>query len=178
MQMRPEVQLAAMIKALTDVVIPSVPKENKLAVEQASLVVGMLKLMQDQLPIQFRFDRDELRRLVDTAARLAAVRTTDAATSAAIEHVGVPCDRAAGVLERSQAGPQDLHASILEMRTALCALIDVAANSADIGGRDQIESILMSMSREQLLRDRALMKPQRWEPNPASLPDIGCLISS
>lgn len=176
MQMRPEVQIKAMIKALTDVVIPAVPQENKLAMEQANLVVGMLNLMQVQLPLQFRFDRDELLRLVNTAARLNALRTTDAAMAAAIDGVDGPCGRAADVLARCQFGPQDLYAAILALRAAFCALVDASANSADDDGRRQVEAILMSMSKEQLLRDRALMKPQRWEPDPAAVPDIEALL--
>jgi hypothetical protein len=178
MQMRPEVQIAAMIKAMTDVIIPAVPQTNKLAVEQAQLVVGMLTLMQSQLPVQFRFDRDELRRLVDTAGRLTALETTDSATSAAIEGVDGPRGRAADVLERCQAGPDELYSAIREMRAALCALVDASAASEDVRGRDRIEAILLAMSKEQLLRDRALMKPQRWEPDPAALPDIETLIGS
>lgn len=178
MQMRPEVQIAAMIKALTDVIIPAVPPENKLAVEQANLVVGMLKLMKVQLPVQFRFDRDELQRLVATVDSVNAVGTRDADTAAAIERIGEQRRRANDVLERCQAAPDELYASILALRAALCALIDVAAGSSDAVAREQIETALMAMSKEQLLRDRALMKPQRWEPDPAAVPDIEALLGS
>lgn len=177
MQMRPEVQIAAMMKALADVVIPALPPENKLAVEQANLVVGMLNLMKLQLPVQFRFDRDELQRLVETADSLNAVATSDAGTAAAIERIGEPRQRARGALERCQAGPDELYASILELRAALCELVDVCAGSADAAARERIETVLMSMSKAQLLRDRALMKPQRWEPDPAAVPDIETLLA-
>ncbi|EPZ16239.1 hypothetical protein M622_13505 [Thauera terpenica 58Eu] len=176
MQMRPEVQLAAMIKAMSDVIIPALPQGNMLAVEQANLVVGMLNLMQTQLPVQFRFDRDELQRLVEAAQQLKAVGTEDRVTAAGLEQVAVPCARATEVLERCKAGPDELYAAILQLRGALCALVDASATSADIGARECIESILLAMSKEQLLRDRALMKPQRWEPDPAAVPDIDTLV--
>lgn len=178
MQMRPEVQIAAMIKALTDVIIPAVPRENRLATEQAGLVVGMLNLMRFQLPLQFRFDRDELRRLVDAADDVDAEGSTDAGTAAAIERLGEPRRRAADVLECCQGEPAELYAAILEMRSALCALVDASAGSADIGGRERIEAILLSMSKAQLLRDRALVKLQRWEPDPDAVPEIGTLIGN
>jgi len=176
MQMRPEVQIAAMIKALTDVIIPAVPQENKLAMEQAGLVVGMLKLMQFQLPLQFRFDRDELQRLVEAGMQLQAQETKDGATAAAMAAVAGPAARATDVLERCKAGPDELYASILELRAVLCALVDASAGSEDVGSRERIEAILLAMSREQLLRDRAVMKPQCWEPDPAAVPDIETLI--
>ncbi|MDY0046080.1 MAG: hypothetical protein RBS10_01550 [Thauera propionica] len=176
MQMRPEVQIAAMIKAMSDVIIPALPQANKLAVEQANLVVGMLNLMQAQLPMQFRFDRDELQRLVEVAQQLKAVGTEDRATAAGLEHVAGPCARGTEILERCKAGPDELYAAILAMRAALCALVDTAAASADSAARERIEAILLAMSKEQLLRDRALMKPQRWEPDPAAVPDIETLV--
>ena len=64
MQLRYEIALAAMMKSMTDVVIPAVDGKNDLAVQQANLVVGLLNLLAQQLPQQFRFDRDELQRLL------------------------------------------------------------------------------------------------------------------
>ena len=93
MQMRPEVQIAAMIKAMKDVVIPAVAGTNKLAEEQAKLVVGMLSLMAYQLPLQFRFDRDELARLVETSAALREVQASKPSARAAC---GALVERAAG----------------------------------------------------------------------------------
>ena len=42
MQMRPDIQIQSMIKALTDVVLPAVDADNKLAHEQTRLVIGLL----------------------------------------------------------------------------------------------------------------------------------------
>jgi hypothetical protein len=176
MQMRPEIQIRSMIKALTEVVIPAVSSDNKLAVEQAQLVVGMLKLMQAQIPLQFRFDVDELRRLVDTAGTLGAMEATEDGACVALAGVAQARDRAADILSRCGADPGELHAEIMRMRASLCTLVDACAAGGRTDERARIEAVLLAMSKEQLLRDRVLMKPQAWEPDAAALPDIEALI--
>ena len=70
MQMRPDPQIKSVIKAMNDVVLPAVDPQNKLAQEQVRLCMGLLGLMAKQLPLQFRFDCDELARLSAYSAEL------------------------------------------------------------------------------------------------------------
>ncbi|TVT48698.1 MAG: hypothetical protein FHP92_17680 [Denitromonas halophila] len=177
MQMRPEVQIAAMIKALTDVVIPAVPPSNKLAAEQAQLVVGMLHLMAAQLPVQFRFDRDELGRLLEAASELSSLAVADEAPRAALAELDRQRTEAMAVLEACRGEPAQLQASVASLRTSMCSLVDSFAASEDVVSRERVETALFAMSKAQLLRDRALMKPQRWEPDPAAVPDITSLLA-
>jgi hypothetical protein len=175
MQMRPEVQIAAMIKAMKDVVIPAVAGTNKLAEEQAKLVVGMLNLMAHQLPLQFRFDRDELARLVDTCAAIKAVATSGAAASAARGALIERTAEARQVLEQCRRDPDELRRSVHALRAAICDTVDAFAQTGE-AAQLEVERIVLAMSAEQLLRDRSLVKPQGWEPDPAAVPDIGVLI--
>lgn len=176
--MRPDIQIATMLKALADVVIPAIPEENRLAVEQARLIAGMLTLMQFQLPRQFRFDCDELQRLRTVTDDLIAMPTADRAIAEAIETLQSPSHRARDVLARCQGDPSEPYTVILALRSALCDLVDAAADSADHASRDRIEASIRAMSAQQLQRDRALMKLQSWEPDPAALPDIDTLLAS
>lgn len=175
MQMRPEVQIAAMIKAMKDVVIPAVAGTNKLAEEQAKLVVGMLSLMAQQLSVQFRFDRDELARLVQAGAALKEVQATEptarVATGALIERAA----EAEQVLEQCRRDPDDLRRSVHAMRAAICDVVEAFAQSGS-DEQQKVERIVLAMSAEQLLRDRSLVKLQGWEPDPAAVPDIESLI--
>lgn len=84
MQMRPQIQLQAVIKALSDVVLAAIDPDNKLAIEQGKLSIGLLALLAQQLPMQFTFDRDELARLIATAGTLATDAQGGAGTQAAV----------------------------------------------------------------------------------------------
>jgi len=175
MQMRPEVQIAAMIKAMKDVVIPAVAGTNKLAEEQAKLVVGMLGLMAHQLPLQFRFDRDELTRLVQASAAMKDVHATAPSARAACGALIERTAEAEQVLDQCRRDPDDLRRSVHAMRAAICDVVDAFAQS---GSDDQqkVERVVLAMSAEQLLRDRSLVKLQGWEPDPAAVPEIESLI--
>lgn len=43
-----ELRLSAMLRAMQNIVLPAIPADNQLAIEQASLIIGNLVLLQDQ----------------------------------------------------------------------------------------------------------------------------------
>jgi len=174
-QLRPDAQLKTMIKAMTDVIIPALDGSNQLAMEQSRLVVGMMILMERQLPLQFRFDRDELARLIETAHDLVAL--AGAEREGGLERARCT---AAAVLDRCQAGPDDLHLAVRDMRVAICDTIDRMNDPgahADATLIAACDAIVLRMSQQQLLRDRVLLLPQGWELQPDALPDIETLIA-
>lgn len=177
MQMRPEIQITSVIKAVKDVLIPAIDPNNKLAVEQAQLVIGLLSLLASQLPVQFRFDRDELARLLATAESLGQIQTGNSVVTSAMDELANSRTAAASVFERCQLDPAELVGSVRELREMVGAVISAVAGTDDIDAQLRIEKIVLEMSKAQLLRDRSLMKPQGWEPDPAALPGIEELLA-
>ena len=177
MQMRPEIQITSMIKAMKDVVIPALAGSNKLATEQAQLVMGLLSLMSSQLPVQFRFDRDELARLVEHTEALQSIPANDAATAAAIKMMNAHRHEAVDVLDQCRRDPADLNRSIRDLRQSVSNLITTLAKTDDLESQLRVEKIVLELSKGQLLRDRSLLKLQGWEPNPAAVPDITTLVA-
>lgn len=176
MQMRPEIQISSIIKALSDVVMPAIDPANNLALEQSQLILGLLQLLRSQLPVQFRFDRDELRRLSVCASTLGAAASQAPAVRAAIDELSRSNAAAGLVLERCALDPAVLTASVRELRSAVGALVTAAAGTDEQDLQLWIEKIVLAMSKEQLLRDRTLMKAQGFEPDPAALPDLATLL--
>ncbi|MCK9285646.1 MAG: hypothetical protein M0P39_15350 [Rhodocyclaceae bacterium] len=178
MQLRSEIKLASMIKAMKDVVIPSIDAKNDLAIQQAHLIVGLLNLMVHQLPVQFRFDRDELKRLIDCAQGLSGLSTDDPSIGEANKTLGTRCAAAAAVLERCAGDPAELTAAVRDLREATGELMAAAASGRDTAALGVVEKAVLSLSREQLLRDRSLMLPQGWEPDPTLIPEIQSLLQA
>jgi hypothetical protein len=164
MQLRSDIQLKSMIKALRDVIIPAIDPANRLALEQAQLVTGMLGLMQHQLPLQYRFDRDELRRLVDLLHGLKVICELDPALAPLPERYKGLITTSREVLDGCAVDPQRLHDSVRRLREVVGEVVTFAN--------------VLNLSREQLLRDRALGAPQGWEPDPTALPSIESLLST
>jgi hypothetical protein len=176
--MRPAVQIKSMVKAMTDVVLPAIDPANKLAQEQARLVVGMLGLMAQQLPLQFRFDRDELARLLELAAALGQAADGVAGLRAGVERMGEAAAAAAQTLEQARLGPEDVEHAVRQMRAVTSELVRAACAAADGPAMRRVQEAVLASSAQQLLRDRSWVLAQGWEPDPAAIPKIQELLSA
>ncbi len=177
MELRAEIQIKSMIKALTDVVLPAVDPVNQLAVEQTRLVIGMLSLMAKQLPIQFQFDRDELQRLLDFTRALLADQAPEPGYASALRQLAETHRASAEVLERCLVDPATLLQAIHQLRAATSDLVAAVPATNDPALIERVERAVMDLSKEQLIRDRSLLLPQGWELDPDAIPAIETLLA-
>jgi len=177
MQLRADIQIKSILKAMSDVVLPAIDPANQLAQEQARLCMGLLDLMSRQLPLQFRFDVDELGRLLGMAHALNAAIAQNPVDAAASQQLGKAVERGAQVLDRARADPAEVHDSLLALRASASAVVAQICSDETRSDLQQVEKLVMSSSHEQLLRDRAWLLAQRWEPDPDALPKIETLLS-
>ncbi len=178
MQMHPSLQIQSMIKALTDVVLPAVDPANKLAQEQARLVVGTLNLMAQQLPLRFRFDCDELSRLLQLADVLRKAAQGGAGTAACVERMGRAATAASRALEQAQAGPDAIGQAIRDLRAVTSQVVRSAYVECEGAALKRVEGAVLASSKEQLLRDRSWVLAQGWEPDPEAVPKIRNLLEA
>ena len=176
MQMRPQIQIASVLKALTDVVLPAVDPGNKLAQEQLQLSIGLLRLMAQQMPLQYRFDLDELSRLLGLARDLSAQAAGGSATRAAVEALAELSAAAQESLDSAHASPEEIEQWVRALRAAAGAVVTQVYADGEPSCRDRIRDTVLAMSKEQLLRDRAMLAAQGWEPDPAAVPPIASLL--
>ena len=177
MELRAEIQIKSMIKALTDVVLPAVDPVNQLAVEQTRLVIGMLSLMATQLPVQYQFDRDELTRLLDCARGLLTEQASEPAYANALQQLAERHRAGAEVLERALIDPATLLQAVHELRAATSDLVAAVPATHDAALIGRVEGAVMAAAKEQLLRDRSLLLPQGWELDPGAIPSIESLLA-
>jgi hypothetical protein len=176
MQLRQELQLATMIKTMTDVIMPAIPPEHSLAIEQSQLIVGMLSLMTKQSDVQYSFDCDELQRLIRVADKLERICANHSSARQALDQLFEKRAIASDVLRQCGAAPSELHHSVRGLRTAITQLTSQVIASSDRKQevRGQTTKTILEFSREQCLRDRSLMQPQGWEKTP--IPAIADLL--
>jgi conjugal transfer/entry exclusion protein len=178
MQMRPEIQIKSVLKAMSDVVLPALDPSNQLAQEQARLCMGLLSLLSTQMPLQYRFDCDELRRLRAMGERLLPLADPRVVEASTLQTLAQAIRTAADVLDRAKAEPAELVESVRSLRAITGALVQQACASGTGADTKALERVVLDSSAEQLLRDRAWLLPQGWEPDPASFPPIDTLIAS
>ena len=178
MQMRSEIQIRSVLKAMADVVLPSLDPANQMAQEQARLCMGLLDLLSRQLPLQFRFDCDELTRLRamgEGILPLADPQAVDAPTRQALADA---IHASGDVLARAKADPAEVVDAVRTMRATTSALVQQACAGTSPSDTARLERIVLDSSREQLLRDRTWHLSQGWESDPASFAAIDTLIPS
>lgn len=177
MQLRHDIQIQSILKSIADVVLPAIDPGNKLAQEQMRLCMGLLDLMARQLPLQFRFDCDELTRLLALAQRLRALSTPEQVQPGTRATLARDIDRASDVVARARAEPDEVLTAVRALRAVTSTLVREACQHGDAASTQAIERAVMDSSQQQLLRDRAWLIAQHWEPDPQSLPDIASLLS-
>ncbi|MDB5976533.1 MAG: hypothetical protein JWR07_3293 [Nevskia sp.] len=178
MQMHPALQIQSMMKALTDVVLPAVDPANKLAQEQTRLVLGTLALMAQHLPLRFQFNCDELTRLLKLAGILRQVARGGPQTTVCVDKMALAATSAVGTLERGQAGPAVIEQAVRDMRAVTSQVVRSIYIDGDEAALKQVEGAVLTVSRDQLLRDRSWMLMQGWEPDPQAIPKIQDLLEA
>ena len=177
MELRPEFLLRAALKAMTDVVLPALDPDNKLAQEQGQLVLASLNFVVQRLPQMYRFDCDELERSLALAGSLGEIAAKTAKTGAAATELADSARAGADVLTRATADPAELEGANFALREKIGALIAALFAAAPDDVLAEAGRAVTANAAGQLLRDRAWVAPQGWEPGAAALPDLDVLLT-
>ena len=175
MEVRPEIQIQAMIKAMVDVVLPAVDPEQKMAQEQARLVIGTLGLIASRLPVAYRFDRDQLDRYVSLSRELVALDQADGGgqTVSKLESLA---ERGADVLQRARAEPSELESTVFDLRAEVSSLLQSLHKSSSPEKWNKVNRLILDASKMEIDRERALVVAMGFEPKPGSIPPIESLL--
>ncbi len=178
MDMRPHLQIQTIIKAITEDIIPALDQGNQLAMQSAQLAIGTLTLISQHLPLEYRFDCDELGRLVSAAGTLGE-KASDGGSYTASAKEELDAARISGreVLERARAEPAEILAAIRRLRSATAETVRATYAEGGEATQAQVAKVILSVSAEQLLRDRSWLLMQGWEPDPKAVPAIEGLLT-
>lgn len=177
MELRPELLLRAAAKAMNDVVLPALDPDNTLAQEQGHLVLAALNLAMQRLPQAYAFDCDELRRSLGFASELGQIAQDCGAGETAAQELAQSAARGVDVLGRAKADPAEVTAINRELRDRAGALVAALYANAPAAVLGTVGHAVTANASEQLLRDRAWVAPQGWEPGAAELPELGTLLA-
>lgn len=177
MQMRPALQIQTIIKAMVEDVLPALDQTNQLAMQSAQLTIGTLTLIAQHLPLEYRYDCDELARLLATAETLRPQAKGGERTSAALAELKEAGRLGAEVLDRARAEPSEILDAVHALRTATAETVRAVYAEGSEAAQGAVEKTVLAMSRDQLLRDRSWLLMQGWEPDPKAVPAIDTLLA-
>ena len=178
MDLRPDIQLRSMIKAMTEVVLPAVDPDNDLACEQAQLVVGMLHLMAARWPWQFHFDIDALGRALELSSGICHDADGGPETRAAVAALNDAAARGNAILARAKASPEDLEQAIMMIRSKTASAVEALHLDGKPECRATIGRAVLNAAREQNTRERAWFSPQGWDTESEAPPPLETLLDS
>lgn len=176
MNFRYPLQIKTAIRAMQEVVMPSIDQSNKMATEQAGLVVAMLQLLERTLPLTFRYDCDELHRSITLAEELLRAIDDVPALHETAERVAASATAARDTHGRALADPGELELACRDIRAAISSLVTAAIGEAPPETSKAVMRLTITSSKEQLLRERAWTISQGWESEPEKLPAIETLL--
>lgn len=172
MELRPSLMLPAVIKALQDVLVPALDPANKLAHEQAHLVIATLQLLVQREPLRYRYERDELSRFVALAKSLQKEAGGLPCTESALRELTGSVAASEDVFERARAEPGELEAANIDVRDKVCALVNALYSNNPASSLKSISSLITAHAQVQLRKERAWIVSQGWEADPSSLAPI------
>jgi len=80
------------------------------------------------------------------------------------------------VLKRARAEPAEIVNAVYVLRSAGSQAVRAAHLEGSEATRNAVQSIVLGMSKDQLLRDRSWLLLQGWEPDPSAVPPIDELL--
>jgi hypothetical protein len=170
--MIPEIdtQLSAVLKSLTDNVLPAVDTTNPMAAEQIQLCLATVGLIKANLPHLHRYLRRDLETQLALAQRLRPL-----ADQAGVGAVIAPMiDASVTVLGDPEQGASEIEQQVRQLKKAIVALI-AASRGNKVEG--QISAAIIDAEAAAIQRNRAWTVGMGFEPDPSQLPSLDKLLN-
>jgi hypothetical protein len=145
-------RLASVVRALTDVIMPSLPPEAGLAQEQIQLAIGHLQILQAQMDGSPAFEADEAEDARALGQALLAGGDGGAQTQAALGALKLAVE--------TDAAPRDARMAI---HTAIDTLVHKAAIDGSADFRAALGKTIIAMQTTRTMKDRQWFAPMGFD---------------
>jgi hypothetical protein len=136
-------RLASVIRALTDVILPSLPPEAGLAAEQAHLSIGQLQIIRAQMDAAPGYETEELADARTLGTSLTTGISGGPATTTSLAGIGRALKGGGNARDARRA----IHASVAE-------LIRAVSQDGDAGARQKVSATILADQKARVLKDR------------------------
>jgi hypothetical protein len=145
-------RLASVIRALSDLILPSLPPEAGLAIEQAHLSIGQLQIIHAQLNAAPAFEQEE----ADDACALGVAMLEGASG-------GQATTAALGALRVALQPNGTARETRVRVHVAIDVLVKAMAADGDPAWRTRATSALIVMQGERAMKDRRWFAPMGFD---------------
>ena len=163
-------RIQSMLRAMREVIMPAIAADQRLALDQAAILVGNLRLMAEQCENLYQYELVELREsAVLVRALLAAVEAQqDGVIAAAAEVLA----RAAPIAELPIPPQASVALLTKELKIAADGLLQVCLKIGSPRARAAAGALVMAQSQTQIARERRWFKAAGFELEPDKMPPL------
>jgi hypothetical protein len=162
-------RIQSMIRSMQEVVIPAIPSSQRLALDQANIIVGNLRIMAEQHDKLFQYELVELREFVSLVREMAEAAVGGAASQASKEGARPVLENATKIVGLSIPTQSELAALTRSMKSAADALLRAAYEDGEPGFRAVARAAVMRQSESQIMRERSWFRMAGFELEPGKL---------
>ena len=165
-------RIPAMIRSLREVILPALPTDEMLAIDQANILVGYLGIMAEQHDRVFEYLRVELAEYAELLS--AMVEDADGAQSIedAVAKARAALGMAAPILRMSIPRQGELGALVRSLKESVDELLLAARQDGTPAFRQASSKRVMLQAERQILRERAWFRASGFELEAGQLPSI------
>lgn len=170
--MIPEIdtQLAAVIKSLSDNVLPAVDASNPLAGEQIRLCLATLGLIKNRLPQLHRYQRHELMLNLDLVTALATItHKANIAINGLTETIGSSRD----LLNDPAMGATEMEQQVRTLKDMAVSVVNAARGTT---AQAEVMTLVLNTQEAMDLCRRAWTLAMGFEPDPSQIPSLDQLL--
>lgn len=170
-----EIRIQNLIKAMQQVVLPAVSADNKLAQEQAQLVIAHLQMLGLHWDKAHRFERSSFEAMRRLATALCKSAAGGARTTVVVQAL-------ARAIEDSMAMPASTAPQIAEAITVLGTAVDrlilAISEDADSQSRRLTQALILDYAKLQARRERTWFASNALDPDHGELSTIEAMLES
>ncbi len=170
-------RLQWMLRSLTEVILPALPREQQLALDQANILAANLRILMDQNDKAYQFRMTELREFAALTQALLQAAGGGEQTEASRQQAQAALQAAEPVAALPIPSQAELSALVLGLRAAADALLNAAIADGERDFQTAARRLVYAQSGAELLRERVWIRAAGFEAEPASLPPIEELLT-
>lgn len=155
-------RIASVVRALTDVILPSLPPEAGLAQEQVQLCVGHLQVLRAQFDGSLAFEAEELTDVIALGEALGALVKGGSATGTASAAL-----RDALAAGRAATAPAEVRQARVAINAGIAKLVAAVSTDGDERSRGGLPRTILEYEKPRVLKDRKWFAPFGFDSLPA-----------
>jgi hypothetical protein len=169
-------RIHAMIRSLREVVLPALPNDQMLAIDQANILVGYLGIMAEQHDRVFEYLLVELAEYAELLSALVEDAPGAQSIADAVARARAALGMAAPILQMSIPRQGELSVLIRSLKESVDELLPAARQDGTPAYRQASTKRVMQQAEQQILRERAWFRASGFELDASRLPSLDAVL--